>query len=88
MNTPEVPTQTLRRLHDNTENLLKAVVKQVDLAQKQVLEANHPYKKELNAYFVEVKFQLLKTIGACDLKAHNEAVKIYKKLKKEKNDEL
>lgn len=86
METPEKPTQTLRRLHDNTDGLLRALMTQVDQAQKQVLEANHPYEKELVAYLVEVKFQLLKARGACDLKAHDEAVKIYRKSKKVKGD--
>lgn len=86
MATPEAPTQTLRRLHDNTEGLLRALMTQVDQAQKQVLEANHPYEKELNAYLVEVKFQLLKAKGACEMKAHDEAVKIYNKSKKAKKD--
>ena len=87
MATPEVPTQTLRRLHDNTDGLLRAVIEQMNLAHHQLAEANHPYQKEIDEYLTEVKFKLMRVRQDLDYKAMTEANKIFSKFKKEQGDE-
>jgi len=75
----ELPAKTLRRLHDNTDGLLKAVIDQMNLAHHQVADENHPYLKEIDEYLTEVKFQLMKVRREMDYKAIQQATKIIKK---------
>ena len=78
----ELPAKTLRRLHDNTDGLLQAVVNQMNLAHSQVADENHPYLKEIDEYLTEVKFQLMRVRRDLDYKAVQQATKIINKQRK------
>ena len=80
----EAPTKTLRRLHDNTDSLLKAVIDQINLDHRQIADANHPYQREIDRYFSEVRFQIMRVRQELDYKATQEATKIFDKSQKAK----